>query len=165
MKILFLTLISILSFSSAQESGSLAKSIAPKNKSSTSFEICSEFMNKNGLRFQLGQVWFSSGDNAGEAKQLSNYTVDYNDKPFAHHFSFKNLPKEKLWLDCVYFGCGDAICSSENASSDPETIHHEMKEIPVSCKSKVKMGNPTKIESFKCKYENKNQADSANHNR
>lgn len=156
-------LIFVSRFSSAQESGSSPKSTSPKNSPSSSFEICAEFMNKNGIRFQLGQLWFSSADNITDAKQLTNFTVDYSDKPFSHNFYFKNLPKEKLWLDCVYFGCGDAICSPENTSSDPESIHHEIKKIPVSCKSKVKMGNPTRIEYFICKYENKKQVDSSNH--
>ncbi len=136
MKIFLFTLLFISRFS-------LAKS---------SIELCSEYIEKNGTRFQLGQVWFDSGKNPKDAKQLVNYTVDYKDKPFAHIFSFTGLPKEKLWLDCVYFACGDAACSTESAGSDPESVYYEVKNIPISCKSKVKTDNATRIESFTCKY-------------
>lgn len=149
---LLIVILFISSALAAEENNQPVNSFAQKNKSSGSFEICTEFIEKNGMRFQLGQIWFDSGKDPKEAQQLTNYTVDYNDKPFAHNFSFTNLPKEKLWLDCVYFACGDAPCSVENASSDPESVYHEIKNIPLSCKSKVKKGNPTRIEYFVCKY-------------
>lgn len=152
MKNTLLACLFISSLLSAQESNGTSGPLAGKNKSAKSFEICTEYMEKAGMRFKLGQIWFISGENTQDAKQLVNYTVDYSDKPFAYNFSFKNLPKEKLWLDCVYFACGDSICSSENASSDPESVYHEIKKNPVSCKSKVKMGNANRIEYFTCKY-------------
>ena len=164
MKTSFPNLIFISHFSTAQENGTLGKSNLIKNNSSSkSFEICTEFIDKNGIRSLLGQAWFASGDNPEEAKSLSNYSVDYNEKPFAHNFYFTNLPKQRLWLDCVYFACEDALCSSGNAGSDPEYVHHELKKRPVGCKTKVKMGNPTKIESFTCKYEDKNSSSPARH--
>ncbi len=149
---LLIVILFISSASVAEENNRPTSSLAQKNKSAGAFEICPEFVEKNGMRSQLGQIWFDSGEDPKEAKQLSNYTVDYNDKPFAHNFSFINLPKEKLWLDCVYFSCGDAACTTENSSSDPESVYHEIKNIPVSCKSKVKKDNPSRIEYFTCKY-------------
>lgn len=124
-------------------------------KSTGPFEKCSEFMDKKGIHHQLGQIWFAYGDDPKEAKQLENYTVDYKDKPFAHNFTFANLPKKKIWLECVYFACGDADCSSENSDSHPVTIYQEIKQIPVSCKSKVKSNNATRIDSFSCVYSDK----------
>ena len=126
--------------------------ISAKNKYSGRFDFCTEYMVKNDSRFQLGQIWFEDGDDPKEAKQLTNYTVDYDDKPFAHEFTFTGLPKRKLWVSCVYFACGDESCSAENAGSDPESVVHEVKKIPTSCRSKVKFDNATRIEYFGCNY-------------
>lgn len=152
MNTVLFSLLLISWFSFAEEINPTSALPARTKKSASSFELCTEFVEKSGVRLQLGQVWFISGDNPKEAKQLTNYTVDYSDKPFAHIFSFANLPKTKLWLECVYFACGDAACSSENASSDPKSIYREIKNIPISCKSKVKTGNASRIEYFNCKY-------------
>ncbi len=126
--------------------------IFAKNNYSGRFDFCTEYMVKNESRFQLGQIWFADGDEPKEAKQLVNYTVDYEDKPFAHEFTFTNLPKKKLWISCVYIRCGDESCSAENVSSDPEIIAHEVKKKPTSCRSKVRFDNATRIEYFGCSY-------------
>ncbi len=152
MKTLLTSILFISSLLAAEENIGSAGAFMQKNKSSKSFEMCTEYMEKNGIRFQLGQIWFVSGIDPKEAKPLENYSVDYNDKPFSHNFSFSGLPKERLWADCVYFSCGDAACSPESSGSDPESVYHEIKNIPMSCKSKVKKENATRIEYFTCKY-------------
>lgn len=134
---------------------SLPLSVLARSKFSGRFDVCTESIEKNGVRFQLSQVWFVAGENTREAKQLNNFTVDYKNPPFAHNFTFTNLPKEKLWLNCVYFACGDAACSTEKSGSEPEFVYHEIKKMPVRCQSKVKAESATRIEYFVCDYEKK----------
>lgn len=120
-------------------------------KTNTQFEFCSETMDKNGMHYQLGQAWFNAGTDADEAKPLLNWKANYS-PPLSYDFTFTTVGKNKLWIDCVYFPCGDVECSTDNRSNELETVHEEVTKVPLSCHSQTVPGDATRLQSFKCKY-------------